>query len=30
VAKEIVEKHIMQKKMVENHIQDKPAGDIIK
>jgi NADP-reducing hydrogenase subunit HndB len=30
VAKEIVEKHIMHKKMVENHIQDKPAGDIIK
>ncbi|QEN09285.1 (2Fe-2S) ferredoxin domain-containing protein [Oceanispirochaeta crateris] len=30
VAKEIVEKHIIHKKMVENHIQDKPAGDIIK
>jgi len=30
VAKEIVEKHIMQKKMVDNHIQDRPAGDIVK
>ncbi|MDC7233577.1 MAG: (2Fe-2S) ferredoxin domain-containing protein [Spirochaetales bacterium] len=30
VAKEIVEKHIMHKQMVQDHIQDKPAGDIIK
>ena len=30
VAKEIVEKHIMRKEMVQDHIQDKPAGDIIK
>lgn len=30
VAKSIVEQHIMHKKMVQDHIQDKPAGDIIK
>ena len=30
VAKEIVESHIMHKALVENHIFDKPAGDIIK
>lgn len=30
VAAEIVEKHIMKKEMVQNHVQDKPAGDIIK
>jgi NADP-reducing hydrogenase subunit HndB len=30
VAAEIVEKHIMNKEMVQDHIQDKPAGDIIK
>ncbi len=30
VAAEIVEKHIMSKEMVQDHIQDKPAGDIIK
>lgn len=30
VAKNIVEQHVMNKKMVQDHIQDKPAGDIIK
>lgn len=30
VAKEIVESHVIQKTLVENHIHDKPAGDIIK
>jgi NADP-reducing hydrogenase subunit HndB len=30
VAKNIIEQHIMRKKMVQDHIQDKPAGDIIK
>jgi len=30
VAKEIVESHIVNRKLVENHIFDKPAGDIIK
>ncbi|MDC7240329.1 MAG: (2Fe-2S) ferredoxin domain-containing protein [Spirochaetales bacterium] len=30
VAAEIVEKHIMHKELVQDHIQDKPAGDIIK
>ncbi len=30
VAKQIVESHVMNKKLVENHIFDKPAGDIIK
>jgi len=30
VAKEIVESHVMKKALVDNHIIDKPAGDIIK
>ncbi|OQY35665.1 MAG: NAD(P)-dependent iron-only hydrogenase iron-sulfur protein [Spirochaetaceae bacterium 4572_59] len=30
VAKEIVESHVMKKNLVDNHIVDKPAGDIIK
>lgn len=30
VAKEIVESHVMHKALVDNHIVDKPAGDIIK
>ncbi len=30
VAGEIIEKHIMKKEMIQDHILDKPAGDIIK
>ena len=30
VAKQIVESHVMKKALVDNHIIDKPAGDIIK
>ena len=30
VARDIVEQHIMNKKMIQDHILDRPAGDIIK
>jgi NADP-reducing hydrogenase subunit HndB len=30
VAREIVQKHVVEKSLVENHIFDRPAADIIK